>query len=229
MIYGLETIGTLLLALVSFMIVIGAQVYLTSTYNENKKRRNSKGLTGCEVARKLLDSNGLDNIYVVETKGELSDHYDPSRKVVRLSSDIFHGESIAALAIAAHECGHAIQDKENYSFMRIRGALVPFVNLVTYMGYFGLIISLFAGITGYLMISMGLIVIALIFQLITLPVEFDASKRALAQITDLGLVDSSEKGASEKVLKAAAYTYVASLISLILDLLRLVIMTRDRD
>lgn len=229
MVYGLETISTILLALASFAIVIGAQVYLTNTYNENKKRKNKRGLTGCEVARKILDSNGLDNIYVVETKGELSDHYDSSRKVVRLSSDIFHGESLAALSIAAHECGHAIQDKDNYTFMRIRGSLVPFVNLVTYLGYFGLIISLFAGITGYLMISIGLIIIALAFQLITLPVEFDASKRALVQIDNLGLVESDEKGSTEKVLKAAAYTYVASLVSLVIDLLRLVIMTRNRD
>lgn len=229
MVYGLETVSTLLLALVSFAIVIGAQMYLTSTYSENKKKKNKKGLTGCEAARKILDSNGLSNIYVVETKGELSDHYDPSRKVVRLSHDIFHGESLAALSIAAHECGHAIQDKENYTFMRIRAALVPVVNIVTYLGYFGLIISLFAGITGYLMISIGLIIIALIFQLITLPVEFDASKRALVQIEELELIENDEKESAGKVLKAAAYTYVASLVSLILDLLRLIIMTRDRD
>jgi Zn-dependent membrane protease YugP len=229
MIYGLETVGTLLLAVVSFIIVIGAQIYLTSTYGENKKKKNQKGLTGCEAARKILDSNGLNNIYVVEVKGELSDHYDPSRKVVRLSSEIFHGDSIASLAIAAHECGHAIQDKDNYTFMRIRGTLAPVVNLVTYLGYFGLIISLFAGITGYLMISIGLIVVALVFQLITLPVEFDASKRALVQIDKLLLIEPSEKSSAEKMLKAAAYTYVASLVSLVLDLLRLVIMTRDRD
>lgn len=229
MIYGLETIGTLLLAAVSFIVVISSQIYLKSTYGENKSKKNKKDLTGCEVARKILDSNGLDNIYVVEVKGELSDHYDPSRKVVRLSSDVFHGESIASLSIAAHECGHAIQDKDNYTFMRIRGALVPVVNLVTYIGYIGLIISLFAGITGYLTISIGLLIIALIFQLITLPVEFDASKRALTQIKNLNLVESDEINSAEGMLKAAAYTYVASLISLVLDLLRLVIMTRDRD
>lgn len=229
MIYGLETIGTLLLAAVSFIIVISSQIYLKSTYSESKSKKNKKDLTGCEAARKILDSNGLENIYVVEVKGELSDHYDPSRKVVRLSSDVFHGESIASLSIAAHECGHAIQDKDNYTFMRIRGALVPVVNLVTYIGYIGLIISLFAGITGYLTISIGLLIIALIFQLITLPVEFDASKRALTQIKNLNLIESDEINSVEGMLKAAAYTYVASLISLVLDLLRLVIMTRNRD
>jgi Predicted Zn-dependent protease len=229
MIYGLETIGTLLLMLVSFAIVIGAQMYLTSTYNENKKKKNKMNLTGFEIAKKILDENNLGNIYVVEVKGSLSDHYDPTRKVVRLSSDIFHGESIAALAIAAHECGHAIQDKENYVFMRIRATMVPFVNLVTYLGYIGLIISLFAGITGYLTISIGLIIIALAFQLITLPVEFDASRKAMDQIESLGLIDSSEKEYSEKVLKAAAYTYIASLVSLVIDLLRLIIIAKNRD
>lgn len=229
MIYGLETVLTLFLAGVAFLIVIAAQTYLSSTYKKGKEKENSNGLSGCEVARKILDSNGLTDVYVVQTNGMLSDHYDPKRKVVRLSKDIFHGTSVAATAVAAHECGHAIQDKDNYTFMRIRSLLVPVVNFITYAGYFILLISLFGGLTGYLTISIGLIVATLIFQFITLPVEFDASKRALSEINRLSLTSPNEKELSEKVLKAAALTYVASLISTVIDLLRLLIIFNDRD
>ena len=216
-------------AIVAFVIVIAAQAYLSSTYKKGKEKNNNNGLSGCEVARKILDSNGLDDVYVVVTSGMLSDHYDPKRKVVRLSKDIFHGTSVAAMSVAAHECGHAIQDKENYTFMSIRSLLVPVVNFMTYIGYFGLIVSIFAGITGYLKISIGLVALSLLFQLITLPVEFDASKRALKELDKQSLLSNDEKELSEKVLKAAALTYVASLISTIIDLLRLVIMLNDRD
>lgn len=229
MIYGLETVLTLCLAIGGFLIVLGAQLHLTSTYKESKKKKNINGLSGCEVARKILDSNGLEDIYVVEVAGELSDHYDPSRKVVRLSSEIFHGDSIASLAVAAHECGHALQDKDNYMLMRIRATLVPFVNFVTYLGYFGLIISLFAGVIGYLKLSIAVLIVVLLFQLITLPIEFDSSKRALQELEKLSLVEKKEREITENMLKAAAMTYVASLISLVLDLLRLVLMLQDRE
>lgn len=229
MIYGLETIFTLLLAVVAFIIVIAAQVYLSSIYKKGKEKNNNCGLSGCEVARKILDSNGLSDVYVVATSGSLSDHYDPKRKVVRLSKDIFHGTTVASTAVAAHECGHAIQDKENYMFMRIRSFLVPVVNFMTYIGYFGLVVSLFAGITGYLKISICLVVLSLLFQLVTLPVEFDASRRALKEIDKQSFLINAEKDLSKQVLKAAALTYVASLISTIIDLLRLVIMLNDRD
>lgn len=229
MIYGLETILTFGLAIIAFIIVISAQAYLSSNYKKGKEKENNNGLSGCEIARKILDSNGLDDVYVVLTSGMLSDHYDPKRKVVRLSKDIFHGTTVAATAVAAHECGHAIQDKENYIFMRIRAFLVPLVNFMTYIGYFGLVVSIFAGITGYLKISIALIAISLLFQLITLPVEFDASKRALKEINRLSLTTKDEKELSSQVLKAAALTYVASLISTVIDLLRLVIMLNDRE
>ena len=131
--YGLETIGTIVLSIIGFGAVLFAQFRINSSYSKYKKVSSNKGMSGCEVARQILDSNGLSNVHVVEVKGELSDHYDPTRKVVRLSSDIFHGTSIASISVAAHECGHAIQDKENYTFMRIRSALVPIVNLVSYL------------------------------------------------------------------------------------------------
>ena len=175
----------------------------------------------------ILDQNGLNHVHIVEISGELTDHYDPTRKVVRLSKDIFHNNSIASISVAAHECGHAIQDKENYSFMRIRASLVPFVNFISGAGFLVVLISLVAGITGYLIYGILMILVTLLFQLVTLPVEFDASKRALDQLKKLDIVDQGEIEGATNVLKAAALTYVASVISSILSLLRLIIMYRD--
>lgn len=227
--WGYETIFTVILSVVAVIVVIWAQANINSTYSKYKKKNIIKGLSGQEVARKILDANGLNDIYVVEVKGDLSDHYDPSRKVVRLSKDIFHGTSIASISVAAHECGHAIQDKEGYTFMKIRSFLVPIVNIVSYLGYFGLIVSIFAGITGYIKLSILVLLATLLFQLVTLPVEFDASRRAGAELEKLGLVESSEKTHCMKMLKAAALTYVASLASTLLNLLRLVLMLASRS
>lgn len=226
---GYENIWTILLSIFGFIIVAVAQVRVNGAYNRTKRQKNQKGISGQEVARAILDANGLNDIYVVETKGTLSDHYDPTRKVVRLSAEIFEGTSIAALSVAAHECGHAIQDKENYSFMRIRSFLAPIVNFITYIGYIVAFISLFAGITGYLKIGIFLILAAILFQLVTLPVEFDASKRAGEQIKKLGLIESGEDEDVKDMLGAAAMTYVAAFISSLINLLRLVIMLSNRD
>ena len=226
---GYENIITIFIAIVGFFIVLGAQISINSNYSKYKARKNVRNISGQEVARMILDKNGLTDVHVVSVKGNLTDHYDPSRKVVRLSKDIFDGTSIASISVAAHECGHAIQDKENYSFMRIRSALVPFVNFVTYLGYFSLIISLLAGITGYLVVGILILVATLIFQLVTLPVEFDASNRAQKELSTLQLVSVEEQDGVYKMLKAAAMTYVASVISTLLNILRLVIMFNDRD
>lgn len=227
--WGYETTITVILSVVAVIIVLWAQFNINSTYKKYKRKNTSRGLSGQEVARQILDANGLSDIYVVEVKGELSDHYDPSRKVVRLSSEIFHGSTIAANSVAAHECGHAIQDKQGYVFMKIRSFLVPVVNLVSYLGYFGIIVSAFAGITGYLKLSIMVLLATLLFQLVTLPVEFDASKRAGVELEKLGLIDSSEKNQCMKMLRAAALTYVASLASTLLNLLRLVLMLLSRN
>lgn len=226
---GYENIITIGLALIGFVIVLVAQVRINSTYNKTKTIACRKGFSGQEVARMILDQNGLGDVHVVETKGTLTDHYDPNRKVVRLSTEIFHGTSIASISVAAHECGHAIQDKENYSFMRIRSALVPFVNLVSYLGYFAVIVSLIAGITGYLMIGILILLATILFQLVTLPVEFDASKRAGIQLEQLQIVNEEEQDDVKNMLGAAAMTYVASLVSSVLNLLRLILMFQDRD
>ncbi len=217
------------LAILGIIIVLWAQVNINSNYKKYKQVKVKTGLSGQEVARRILDANGLQNVHIVETQGELTDHYDPKRKVVRLSHTIFHEDTISSVGVAAHECGHAIQDKEGYTFMRVRSALVPFVNLVSYLGYFGLLVSIIGGLTGYLKLSILVLLVTVLFQLVTLPVEFDASKRAKEQLAKLGLIDSDEHDQVSKVLSAAAMTYVAGLISNLLQILRLVILLNGRD
>lgn len=220
---------TMLLLLIGFILVIFAQFKINSAYSKFKKISNSTGLTGLEVARRILDANGLSNISVFETNGNLTDHYDPSKKLIKLSKDIYNGTSVAACAVAAHECGHAIQDKDNYIFFKIRSFLVPIVNLVSYLGYFGLIISILGGLTGYLKLSIIILLASVIFQLVTLPVELNASNRAKKQLESLNLIQDGEDKGVRKVLSAAALTYVASLISSLLNLLRLVLILNRRD
>ena len=122
--------------IISLIITLSAQAFVSMTYSKTKKIKNINNITGCEVARQILDNNGLSNVKVVETPGSLSDHYDPRSKVVRLSSEVYHSPSIASVAVAAHECGHAIQDKDKYIFMNIRSSIVPLVNFASYAGYF---------------------------------------------------------------------------------------------
>lgn len=229
MYWYLDDILTWGLIILSFVIVLIAQIMIKVNYGKYKKISNNREISGSEVARMILDKNGLSNVYVVETTGELTDHYDPRRKVVKLSTDIYRGNSIAAISVAAHEVGHAIQDKVGYTFMRVRSMLVPFVNLVSYAGYFGIIVSVFAGVTGYLKLCLFIEVATLIFQLVTLPVEFNASSRAKKELLDLNIIDTKEHKGVSKMLRAAAMTYVASLISVILNILRIVILINRRD
>lgn len=218
----------IILYLLVLIIPAIASININATYNKYKVKKNSKNLSGFEVARKILDENGLNNMYIVEVKGNLTDHYDPSQKVVRLSTDIFNGETIAAAAVAAHECGHAIQDKENYTFLRIRSMLCPVVNFATNMAYILFLISVFLQAVDLLMIAVAVISLSLIFQVVTLPVEFNASKRALEQLKKLEIVDEKEHMETEKVLKAAALTYVAAVLSSILNLVRLLLEANNR-
>ena len=216
-----------------YILIIGiplvAQLYINSVYSESKRKANSSGLCGQEVARKILDSNGLENVHIVEVNGVLSDHYDPRQKVVRLSTEIFHGESVAALSVAAHECGHAIQDKENYAFLRLRALLVPVVNFINNTAYVIFLISVFLQLFDFMLIAFAAVFMTLIFQIITLPVEFNASSLALKQVNDLKLVNKSDSEVAERMLKAAAFTYVAAVISSLLNMLRILMRVRDRD
>jgi len=229
MIFIYESSLTIILMVISFIIVTYAEIKIKNTYSKYSKVKLNNNLSGMEVARKILDSNGLDDIYIVETSGNLTDHYDPSRKVIRLSKDIFHGTTIAAASVAAHECGHAIQDKLEYPPMKIRSFLVPIVNFITYIGYIGLFISILGSLTGYIKLSILVLIATLLFQFVTLPVEYDASNRAENELLKLGIINNDEKSKVKKVLSAAALTYVASLISTLLSVLRLIIILRDRD
>lgn len=218
-----------LLLIIGFLITLIAQIKVTSSYSKYKQIENKKRISGFEVARKILDSFGLEDIHVVEVNGNLTDHYDPSNKVVRLSTDVFHGESIASLAVAAHECGHALQDKDNYNYMIIRSKLVPVVNFVTKMGYFVTIIGIIAGLFDIIVCGIVVLGVTLLFQLVTLPVEFNASSRAKGIIDNLNLADKEEQNGVSKMLSAAAFTYVASVLNTIFQILRLLIISNNNN
>lgn len=217
------------LTFLALIITVGAQIFINAMYGKYKKVPNMKGKSGAEVAREILDKNGLQDIYVVETKGNLTDHYDPRRKVVRLSSDVYHKEAISSVAVAAHECGHAIQDKDNYSFMRIRAALVPFVNFSSYAGYFAIVIGVVTNLIDLIWLGILFEVVILLFQLVTLPVEIDASKRAMKELETMAVLDKDELDKGRMVLIAAAMTYVASVASAVLELLRLILIYGKND
>lgn len=223
--YGLDW----LIIILTFIITLGAQAYINGTYRRTRKISSKCGMTGAETARKILDSNGLKDVKVVETSGFLSDHYDPREKVVRLSPDVFGKDSIASISVAAHECGHAIQDENEYAFLRIRNNIVPLVNFASSAGYIAILIGLFTSALGFLWIGILLEVVILGFQLITLPVEFDASSRALKQLEELKILDSKEQSKSKKMLRAAALTYVAAVATAILEIFRLIMIANARN
>ena len=218
--YGFPILGLIITSV--------AQLFITTNYSRYKKILSKSNKKGCEVARKILDKHGLHNIDVEEVSGNLTDHYDPTKKVVRLSSDIYSGTSIASVSVAAHECGHAIQDKVGYTPMRIRSKLVPIVNFSTKIGYIVVIIGLSAGILKIALIGIILLLSMLVFQIVTLPVEFDASRRGKKELAELNILDPSEQTGSAKMLKAAAFTYVASVLSTLLQILRLALMAMGR-
>ena len=227
--YGYGFDFTYILVIVGFLITLGAQIFVKSSYSKYKKVETKSGLDGFEVARRILDANGLSNIDVVEVPGELTDHYDPKRKVVRLSTDIFHGATVASSSVAAHECGHAVQDKEGYLFLRFRSSMVPIANISSKVGYIAVIIGLLLGYLELAYIGIALEMIILLFQIITLPVEFNASSRAAKFLTKEALIEKNEQVGSKKMLNAAAMTYVASVVSTLLSVLRLVLIVSGRD
>ena len=215
--------------IITLVITLGAQAYINSSYQNTKKMKNKKNVTGQEVARAILDQNHLENVKVEEVSGILSDHYDPSKKVIRLSSEVYHNPSIASASVAAHECGHAIQDKKDYVFLRFRNAIIPIVNFASIAGYFAIVIGIFASSFGMIWFGIAMEVIILAFQLITLPVEFNASNRALQQLEELHLLERDELESSKQMLSAAAMTYVASVATAILQILRLILLFGHRE
>ena len=214
----------LILLLVILIIPAIAHFKIKSNYNKYLNEENSKNLSGQEIARKILDKNNLKDVYVVEVPGNLTDHYDPRRKTVRLSPDVFHGTSVASASIAAHECGHAIQDKENYFFLKIRTLIFPIVNIATSISYFILMIGIIAQLFDLIYFGIALTGAGLLFQLVTLPVEFDASKRAKSELEHLSLITNDEEYSVKSMLNAAAMTYVAGVLASAAQILRLVLL-----
>lgn len=212
------------LTILAFIITSLAQAFVMSTYKKYSSVKVRKNITGREAARIILDKNDLKDVDVEEVKGYLSDHYDPSKKVVRLSSSNYNGSSIASVSVASHECGHAIQDKVGYTFMRFRSSLVPIVNFSSYTGYIAIVIGLLLSSTKVIFIGIALELVILLFQIVTLPVEIDASKRALKEIDKLSFLEGDEYKSGKVVLIAAALTYVASVAAALLEILRLVLI-----
>ena len=219
----------IILMVISLVITLGAQLFVSGAYSKYSKVKNKKRMSGSEAARYILDKNGLEDVKVRRVGGDLSDYYDPRNKTVNLSSANYENASVGALSVACHECGHAIQDKVGYTFMRIRAALVPFVNFSSYAGYFAILF-------GCLFDSMNLIwfgifaeMVILLFQIVTLPVEIDASKRAIKELDKYELLDKDELSGGKTMLIAAALTYVASVATTVIQILRLILTFGSRD
>ena len=223
MYYGYSYDWTYILVIIGAGITLIAQFLINNRYNKYKNVRSSYNVTGKDVARKILDANGLSDIDVLEVAGNLTDHYDPTKNTVNLSTDIYKDSSIASIAVAAHECGHAIQDKVGYNFLRLRHMMVPTVNFSSKIGYLVIVIGLLLGTFKLAMIGLLLLCATLVFQLVTLPVEFNASRRSMEELRKLNLVDNSDANGVKSMLTAAAMTYVASLASTLLQMLRLFI------
>lgn len=231
--YGFMWDPTYYLVIIGMLLCLGASAMVNSAMNKYSKVRNSYGITGAEAARRILNREGLHNVQIECLQKDSGDHYDPRTNTVRLSYNNYNGASITAVSVAAHECGHAIQHARNYAPLSIRSALVPVVNIGSNLGLPLILLGVLLS-WNQVLIQIGIWAFALsvLFQLITLPVEFNASARAVERIENYGLLTSSENAGCKKVLRAAAMTYVAAAASSILQLLRLLILfggNRRRD
>ena len=216
-----------ILYIIMFAIPALAQLYVSCTYKKYIKVESECKLTGYDIARKILEKNGLGNLYIVETTGTMTDHYDPTRKIVKLSTDVYNQTSVSSIAIAAHECGHAIQDKEGYFFLRLRCKIYPVVNLATKFAYIVIAIGAILEFFDLIMVGIVLVGFGLAFQLITLPVEINASQRALKEMEECGVVYKDQNGV-KVMLRSAALTYVAAVISSALSVFRLLLIFTNR-
>ena len=221
---------TMILLLPAIIIAFWAQSKVSSTYKKYRTVRTMNGYTGENVARMILDAAGLYDVPVLETRGELTDHYDPTSRVIRLSSDIYHGSSIAAAGLAAHEVGHAIQHKEAYKPLVLRTSIATAVNFSSQASIIIFMIGLLFSIPMLINIGIIFFTVAVIYQLITLPVEFNASKRALTILENRNILYGNEINGAKSVLSAAAMTYVAAALMSISQLIRLIaISNRNND
>ena len=224
--------GYLLVMIVGALISGAAAIWVRSSYSKYSKKMSASGLTGAQVARMILDRNNLSNVRVEPVAGQLTDHYDPMRKVVRLSEGNFNSNSIAAVSVAAHEVGHAIQDGSGYLPMKLRAGLFPIVNFAGQLWFPLFFLAIIMGIgsaTGQLFIQLAVLAFAgvLAFHVVTLPVEINASTRAYGILTRYGMLSRTEADGTKRVLAAAAFTYIAAALTSLLTLLYLLMLSRD--
>ena len=217
------------LYLLALVLVVWAQFKVNGAYARYRNVSTRRGYRGVEAARMILNQNGLHDVKIeMATSGELSDHYDPQTNTVRLSKDVYYNDSIASVAISAHEVGHAIQHATNYGFVGLRNMILPYAMISSKLGWTILFLGLMFTLDSLFYIGIGMLCIIALFQLITLPVELNASKRALALLESNGIILAEEKRDCKTMLSAAAFTYIAALISTLLQILRL-LGRRRRD
>jgi uncharacterized protein len=223
------------LVIPGMLLSMWASFQVQGTYRKYNKIRSSLGMTGAEVAQAILDRMNIQDVRVERVAGELSDHYDPSAKAVRLSDVVYGSDSLAAAAVAAHECGHVLQDVQGYKFMNVRSAIFPATqlgsNLAPFIMMIGMLLLAVAGKIGSIVLMVGIVLFAavVLFHLVTLPVEFDASRRALKLIDELGILQGEENRGARKVLNAAAFTYVAAALVAAMQLLQYVLILVGSD
>lgn len=227
--YGFYYDWTYILVLIGAVISLIASARVNSTFNKYARERSLSGMTGAQAAQAILNNNGIYDVKVEHIRGNLTDHYDPRTKTVRLSDSVYGSTSVAAIGVAAHECGHVMQHHENYAPLSFRTMLVPVANIGSTLGIPIVILGIILG-GSPILVNIGIWVfsLAVLFQIVTLPVEFNASKRALVCIEQYGIVTKEERAKSAKVLRAAAYTYVAAAAASILQLLRLILLFGNR-
>jgi Zn-dependent membrane protease YugP len=216
---------TYILLIPAVLLALYAQTKVTSTYNKYMRVRSRSGITGADAARELLRQNRIYDVSVEQTRGHLSDHYDPRSKTLRLSPQVYSSSSLAALGIAAHEAGHAMQHAEEYTPLRLRNAIVPAANIGSRLAFPLLLIGLLFSLPNLALIGVAAFSLAVLFQLITLPVEYNASSRAIAALETGGIITRDETQPTRKVLSAAALTYVAATIMAVMQMLRLLVLS----
>lgn len=223
--YGYYFDPTYILVLVGAVLCVAASAKLNSTYHKYAGIRCMSGITGAEAAARILHNAGIRDVRIERVRGELTDHYDPKNKVLRLSDSTYGAVSVAAIGVAAHECGHAVQHKQGYAPLKLRSALVPAANIGSRLGIPLILLGVLLGLNSTLVqVGIWVFALAVLFQVVTLPVEFNASSRALVMLQDCGITGGQETAYCKKVLGAAALTYVAGAASSILQLLRLVLL-----
>lgn len=221
--------ATYVLLIPAILLSFWAQAKISSAFNNYSEVRSINGYTGADAARKLLDADGLYDVPVEVIPGKLTDHYDPANRVLRLSEEVYYGSSVASIGVAAHETGHAFQHREHYVPLEIRNSIVPAVNLSSNASWILFFIGMIFSIPFLARIGVVLFAAVVVFHLVTLPVEFNASSRALKLLESRGILYGDEVKGAKKVLSAAALTYVAAALMAISQLIRLIIISRDRD